>query len=166
MGSGGLERGVSGKGFSDAAELPAFEGDAALGEEFCEVGLGEAEGVAGFGLESAVEAVAVAGAVDGGEEIADLVGELFGAAEVEPVLASLIAVGQLVVGAEAFAVVGAPGCGDGALVGEDAYVGFDEVLDVLEAGGVLLVLANRIAFFRVGGAGRGSAFREGTANGR
>ena len=30
-------------------------------------------------------------------------------------------------------------------------VGFDEVLDLFEANGVLLVLVNRIAFFRVGG---------------
>ncbi len=137
-----------------------------MGEEFWEGGLGETEGGAGFGLESAVEGVAVAGAVDVGEELADLAGELCGAAEVEPVLASLIAVGQLVVGAEAFAVVGAPGWCDGAPTGEDLGVCFDEVLDVLEAGGVLLVLANRIAFFRVGGVGRGSVFWEGTANGR
>ncbi len=126
-----------------------------LGEEFFEVGLGEAEGGAGFGLEAAVEAVVVAWAVEFGQELADEAGKLFGAAEVEPALASLIAVRQLVVGAEAFAIVGAPGCGYGAPAGEDVDVGFDEVLDVLEAGGVLLVLANRIAFFRVGGPGRG-----------
>ncbi len=64
-----------------------------MGEEFCEVGLGEAEGGAGLGLEAAVEAVEVAGAVEVLEEFSDLIGELFGAAEVEPVLAVLVAVG-------------------------------------------------------------------------
>ena len=38
-------------------------------------------------------------------------------------LASLVAVGQLVVGSESFAVVGSPGGGDRALAGEDFEVG-------------------------------------------
>ena len=74
-------------------------------------------------------------------------------------LASSIAVGQLVVGAESFAVVGSPGGGDRALAGEDFAVGLDELLDSLEAGGVFLVLANGMVFFRVwGGRIRGGRF--------
>ena len=63
------------------------------GTDLFELGLGEAEGDAGSGLEAAVEAVLVAGAMEVGEEFSDLVGEVFGAAEVEPVLAVLVAVG-------------------------------------------------------------------------
>ena len=46
-----------------------------------------------LGLEAAVEALLVAGAVDFGEQFSYLPGQFFGAAEVEPVLAAPVAVG-------------------------------------------------------------------------
>ena len=144
---------VAGESFADAAEFESFAVDAPLGAEFFEVGRGETKRGADLGLEAGVEPVLVAGAVQIVEKFSDLAGELFRAAEVEPVLASLVAVGYLVVWAESFASIGSPGGGDGALSGKDFEVGLDELSDALEAGGVLFVLANGIAFFRVWGSG-------------
>ena len=144
---------VVGEGLADAAEFESFEVNPALGADFLEVGRGPAEGGADLGLQSAAESALVAGAVQVIEQFSDLEGEFLGSAEVEPMLASLIAVGQLVVGAESFAAIGSPGGGERALAGEDLGVCLDEFLDALEAGSSLLVLANGIAFFRVWGSG-------------
>ena len=74
------------------------------------------------------------------------------AAQVEPAETALLAVGQLVIGAEFFATVGSPGSGDGALADEDGEILVDEFLDAIESGGGLLggvwVLVNGRAFFR------------------
>jgi hypothetical protein len=69
----------------------------------------------------------VARALEFCEEPADLGGEFFGGAEVEGALASILAIDEAVVGAEAAIVAGAVGGDDGAGVGEKGGVSADEV---------------------------------------
>jgi hypothetical protein len=61
------------------------------------------------------------------EELADLGGSLFGRAEVEGALASILAIDESVVGSEAAARAGAVGGDNGADAGEERGVSVDEV---------------------------------------
>ncbi len=61
------------------------------------------------------------------EESGDLVGQLFGAAQVERALASILAVDEAAVGAEACGAASTVGGDDGADAGEKCCVEGDEV---------------------------------------
>ena len=144
---------IAGEALAGAAEFESFEVNTPFLADVFELGGGLAKGGADLGLEATGESV---GAMQVVEQFSDPVGEFLGSAEVEPVLASLVAVGQLVVGSESLAAIGSPSGGDRALAGEDFAVGLDELLELLEAGSVFLVLANGIVFFQVlGGRMRG-----------
>jgi ABC-type glucose/galactose transport system permease subunit len=140
---------MAGEAFAGTAEFVSFELNTPFSAEFFELVRNASKRNADLGLKSAVESMLVAGAVKLCEQFLDFPGQFFRSTEVDPVLASLIAVRQLVVGAESFALIGSPGGSDRSLFGEDFEVGLDEVLDLGEAGGMFLVLANGIAFFHV-----------------
>ena len=150
---------VAGKALAGAAEFESFEGNTPFLAEVFELGGGLVKGGADLGLEATGESALVAGAVQVVEQFSDLVGKFLGSSEVEPVLASLVAVGQLVVGSESLAAIGSPSGGNGALSGEDFEIGLEELSDSLEAGDIFVVLANGIVFFRVlGGRMRGGGY--------
>jgi len=79
---------------------------------------------------SFAEAAVVSGVLEFGEELADLVGELFASAEVEGALSAGDTVGNAVVWAVAFVSACAVGGDDGAVTGE----GLGVVVDELERG--------------------------------
>jgi hypothetical protein len=107
------------------------------------------KGCADLALEPVETAAVAAALLEVGQEVADPVGERLRRAEVEPPLPAPLPPGHLEVGAEAASAIGPPGRHDRALAGEKCRMGKEIRLDALEPREFFL--ANKIAFFRVGG---------------
>jgi len=121
QGKGSVDRGVSrtdGEGAAEAAELEAFGGYPAQGEEVAESVFPEAKGGADPGRKPLGEASPAVGVLELVEELADSVSQLSGAAEVDGALAAVVAIDELEIGTESASAIGTPGGDDGALGGE------------------------------------------------
>jgi hypothetical protein len=148
--------GIEVEALCGAAKLGSFDLNAPRSQRSGQPGPPGPKGAADLGFklpENAAFPAMAASSVEPVEHFADPLGQLFAPAHVEPPLPAPIAIGHLKVGAQTLSAIGSPGGNQGALIGEKCGMGKEIRLHLLEPVGRFL--ANRIAFFRVRGPGRG-----------